>query len=109
MNARSSPEDLAPFGDDYGPLLTGVFAPVFDEVTLTDLPLLKGSVPTNLNGVYLRAGPNARYEPNGRYHPFDGDGMVHAAHFDNGKLTYRNRWVQTDGFEEEALQGHSTH
>ena len=109
MNARTAPENLAPFGDDYGPLLTGVFAPVFDEVTLTDLPLLKGSIPTNLNGVYLRAGPNARYEPNGRYHPFDGDGMVHAAHFDNGKLTYRNRWVQTDGFEEEALQGHSTH
>lgn len=109
MNARTAPENLAPFGEDYGPLLTGVFAPVFEEVVLTDLPLVKGSIPKNLNGVYLRAGPNARYEPNGRYHPFDGDGMVHAAHFDKGKLTYRNRWVQTDGFEEEARAGQSTH
>ncbi len=56
----------------------------------------------------MRAGPNARYAPNGRYHPFDGDGMVHAAHFENGKLTYRNRYVKTDGWKEEDKAGQST-
>ena len=109
MNTRTAPENLAPFGEDHGPLLTGVYAPVFEELELKDLKLIKGSIPTNLNGVYLRAGPNARYAPNGRYHPFDGDGMVHSAHFDNGQFTYRNRWVQTDGFKEEQQAGHSTH
>lgn len=109
MNARTPAEKLAPFGEDYGPLLTGVHAPLQQEFELTDLPLLKGAIPTDLNGVYLRAGPNARYAPNGRYHPFDGDGMVHAAHFENGRLTYRNRWVNTDGFAEEQVAGQSTH
>ena len=110
MNDRTDPERLdAPFGDDYGPLLTGVHAPLPEEYALNDLPVICGSIPSNLNGVYLRAGPNARYAPNGRYHPFDGDGMIHAAHFDNGRLTYRNRWVQTDGLKEELTVGRATH
>lgn len=109
MNTRTAPETLAPFGDDYGPLLTGVYAPVHEELELKDLKLIRGTIPGDLNGVYLRAGPNARYAPNGRYHPFDGDGMVHAAHFAQGRLTYRNRWVQTDGFVEEQQAGQSTH
>ena len=110
MNDRTHQEHLdAPFGDEYGPLLTGVHAPLTQEYALHDLPVIRGRIPTNLNGVYLRAGPNMRYAPTGRYHPFDGDGMVHAAHFDNGQLTYRNRWVQTDGLKEELTKGQSTH
>jgi carotenoid cleavage dioxygenase-like enzyme len=35
--------------------------------------------------------------------------MVHAAHFDNGRLTYRNRWVHTEGWLEEDQAGRSTH
>src|SRR5512145_1579190 len=80
-------DDFAPFGDMHGPLLTGPFAPVADESVWTDLPLVKGAIPADLNGVYLRAGPNPRFEPLGRYHPFDGDGMVHAAEFRAGRLT----------------------
>ena len=105
MNAPERLEDLQPFGEGYGPLLTGAFAPVFDELTLTDLPLLKGAIPADLNGVYLRTGPNPRFAPQGRYHPFDGDGMVHAAMFDGGRLTVRNRWVRTDAFMEEEQAG----
>lgn len=108
MNARLSPSDMAPFGDEYGPTLMGVYAPISQEGILTDLQVIKGSIPKDLNGVYLRAGPNARYAPNGRYHPFDGDGMVHAAHFEKGKLTYRNRYVKTDGWKEEDKAGQST-
>jgi len=64
MNNRTAPEHLAaPFGEDYGPLLQGVYAPVMEELQLHDLTLIKGSIPTDLNGVYLRAGPNARYAP----------------------------------------------
>ncbi len=110
MNDHSAQEHLdAPFGDDYGPLLTGAHAPLSEEYALDDLTVIRGSIPNNLNGVYLRAGPNTRYAPNGRYHPFDGDGMVHAAYFDKGQLTYRNRWVQTDGLKEELTEGRATH
>ena len=109
MKQDALTDDLAPFGDEYGPTLMGVYGPTGAERTLTDLALLHGAIPADLNGVYLRAGPNARYAPNGRYHPFDGDGMVHAAQFAKGTLNYRNRWVKTQGWLEEDAQGRSTH
>jgi carotenoid cleavage dioxygenase-like enzyme len=34
--------------------------------------------------VYLRNGPNRRYAARGRYHWFDGDGMVHAVYLEDG-------------------------
>ena len=51
MNAPTHPDDLQPFGEDFGPLLTGPFAPVLDELDLSDLPLLKGA---SLVGVDIR-------------------------------------------------------
>lgn len=109
MNAPERIDDFAPFGDDYGPLLQGPYAPIADESELTDLPLVKGAIPADLNGVYMRAGPNPRYAPQGRYHPFDGDGMIHAAEFRQGRLTVRNRWVRTDAFAREEQAGRATH
>ena len=96
----------APFGESHGPMLTGSFAPIFEEYVLDDLPV-EGEIPADLNGVYLRNGPNPRFEPNGMYHAFDGDGMLHAAHFDRGKVTYRNKWVRTIAWEEEDQAGRS--
>lgn len=98
-------DDLQPFGDAWGPALTGPFAPLADESEFRDLPLLKGRIPTDLNGVYMRTGPNTRFAPQGRYHPFDGDGMIHAAEFRQGRLTLRNRWVRTEAFQEEDAAG----
>jgi carotenoid cleavage dioxygenase len=109
MNAPEPPDRFAPFGFDHGPLLTGPFAPVADESQLSELPLVAGAIPTDLNGVYLRAGPNPRFAPNGRYHPFDGDGMIHAAEFRAGRLTVRNRWVRTEAFGHEQAAGRATH
>jgi carotenoid cleavage dioxygenase-like enzyme len=105
----TAPFTTAPFGDAYGPLLMGPFAPVADESVWTDLPLLEGAIPRDLNGVYLRTGPNPRHAPIGRYHPFDGDGMIHAAEFRAGRLTVRNRWVRTDAFEREARAGEAAY
>ena len=62
------------------------------------LEVLAGRIPDDLNGVYVRNGPNPQHHPVGRYHWFDGDGMVHSVHFADGEATYRNRWVRTDGF-----------
>ena len=36
-----------------------------------------------------------------RYHPFDGDGMLHVVGFRDGKAFYRNRFVRTDGLAAE--------
>ena len=96
----------APFGRGLSPMLEGAYAPVFDEIVRSDLRVV-GEIPRDLNGVYLRNGPNPRYAPLGRYHWFDGDGMLHAAHFEDGRVTYRNRWIRTDGFEAETAAGRS--
>ena len=98
----------APFGHEHGPMLTGPFAPVLKEEVLTDLPI-EGKIPEDLNGVYLRNGPNPRFKPKGTYHPFDGDGMIHAAQFNNGKLTYRNKWVRTQGWLANDAKGEESY
>jgi carotenoid cleavage dioxygenase len=88
-------------GAETNPYLLGVYAPVHTEIDAGDLEVV-GEIPRDLNGVYLRNGPNPRYAPKGRYHWFDGDGMVHAVHLENGAARYRNRWVRTRAFEAET-------
>jgi carotenoid cleavage dioxygenase-like enzyme len=90
---------------EQNPYLEGLYAPTYDELTLPNLELLEGQIPDDLNGVYVRNGPNPAYQPIGRYHWFDGDGMVHAVHFSEGAAAYRNRWVRTDGFQREQAAG----
>src|SRR3954467_4777317 len=90
--------------DEVNPYLLGVYAPVSEEIDAEDLQVI-GEIPQDLNGVYLRNGPNPRFAPEGRYHWFDGDGMIHAVHLENGKARYRNRWVRTKAFEAESEAG----
>ena len=63
-----------------------------------------GELPDDLDGVYLRNTENPLHPAIGRYHPFDGDGMVHMVRFRDGKASYRNRFVRTAGLlaEQEA-------
>ncbi len=86
------------------PLLEGGYAPIEEEIEAFDLSA-EGDIPTDLSGAYVRNGPNPRYQPRGRYHMFDGDGMLHAARFENGSVSYRNRWIRTRGFEMEGEAG----
>jgi carotenoid cleavage dioxygenase len=86
------------------PVLAGGFAPIEQEVTM-DLTDIEGEVPKDLTGMYVRNGPNRRFEAQGRYHWFDGDGMLHAVRFEGGKVQYQNRWVMTDGLKEELAAG----
>ncbi len=78
------------------PFLEGSFAPVSDEVTAFDLPVT-GRIPAELNGRYLRNGPNplgGADDPN--YHWFLGPGMVHGVRLRDGRAEwYRNRWVRS--------------
>jgi carotenoid cleavage dioxygenase-like enzyme len=97
------PDDL-PMHDI--PALAGNNAPIHDELALENLPVI-GEMPADLNGLYVRNGPNPYFQPDWRYHAFDGDGMLHAIHFDRGQVSYRNRWVRTAALEEEVAAGHA--
>ncbi|MGO4715048.1 carotenoid oxygenase family protein [Bradyrhizobium sp. 2TAF24] len=61
-----------------------------------DAPFLKveGELPRELNGTLYRNGPNPQFDVPGA-HWFVGDGMLHAFHIENGRASYRNRWVRT--------------
>jgi carotenoid cleavage dioxygenase len=78
------------------PYLNGIHAPMHEELTLTKLAI-KGTIPPELDGRYLRIGPNPAGKPNpARYHWFTGDGMVHGIRVKDGEaLWYRNRWVRS--------------
>jgi len=77
------------------PYLSGNYAPVGTELTATDLPVT-GRLPEELEGRYLRNGPNPVTAPEPTsYHWFSGDGMVHGLRLRGGRAEwYRNRWVR---------------
>ena len=83
------------------PYLNGPWAPLHEEVDAGDLRVVEGAIPMDLDGVYIRNTQNQIHQPLGFFHPFDGDGMLHRIEFQNGKASYRNRWVRTRGFEAE--------
>ncbi|MFN0182768.1 MAG: carotenoid oxygenase family protein [Aquabacterium sp.] len=87
------------------PALSGNNAPVADELDIERLEVIEGTIPADLNGLYVRNGPNAFYPPDWRYHAYDGDGMLHGLHFDRGRIGYRNRWVRTRALSEERAVG----
>jgi len=86
--------------------LEGNFAPVREEVDLP-CPEVEGTIPSDLEGFFLRTGPNPDLPPLdvSTYHPFDGDGMIHEMQLGGGKATYRNRWIVTKGLERERSAG----
>ena len=73
----------------------GAYTPVAEEVTSFDLPVT-GTIPAELNGRYLRNGPNPMNLDEPRLHLFTGTGMVHGVRLREGKAEwYRNRWVRS--------------
>ena len=105
---QSSKIKLTVREDTDNPFLLGPFQPNDTEYTVTgpDLKVI-GEIPKDLHGIYVRNTHNQVHHPIGVYHPFDGDGMLHAVHFHDGKAEYRNRFVQTTGFLAEQAAGKS--
>lgn len=79
------------------PYLTGLHTPMTEEVTLSALKV-DGEIPAQLDGRYLRIGPNPVTMPEpGSYHWFVGDGMAHGVRIKDGKAEwYRNRWIRSN-------------
>lgn len=86
MSMTQTPPSPTPFH------LRGNYAPVETEWTATELEV-RGTLPAELNGTYVRNGPNPRP---GRPSPiwFLGQGMLHGVRLVGGRaLWYRNRWI----------------
>ena len=77
MGLRHVEMELQNEAPDQNVYLSGNFAPVTEEVTAFDLEVI-GELPADLNGRYLRNGPNpiTAVDPTS-HHWFMGDGMVH--------------------------------
>jgi len=88
------------------PFLNGNYAPWREEGDAYDLEV-EGEIPRELDGALYRIGPNPHFKPRGRYHWFDGDGMVHAFVLSEGRAAYRNRYVRTEGLRAEMKAGHA--
>ena len=94
LDGSPPPAETPPFH------LLGNYAPVKDEVTAADLPV-QGTVPRELRGLYVRNGPNPKTGQSP--HWFMGDGMLHGVELRDGRAArYRNRWVRTRAFLEDA-------
>jgi len=78
-------------------------APISFEADAASLTI-EGELPRELNGTLYRNGPNPQF-PSPAAHWFVGDGMLHAFHLENGKASYRNRWVRTPKFMAEHDAG----
>ena len=86
------------------PYMQGAWTPQHEEHTADDMVVI-GTIPSDIDGVYVRNTENPVHQPLGRYHPFDGDGMLHAITLKDGKASYRNRFIRTKGFEAEQAAG----
>ncbi|HVN63332.1 MAG TPA: carotenoid oxygenase family protein, partial [Candidatus Binataceae bacterium] len=86
------------------PFLNGNYAPWREEGDAYDLEV-EGEIPRELSGALYRIGPNPHFQPRGRYHWFDGDGMIHGFILKDGRAAYRNRYVKTEGLRAEMKAG----
>jgi beta,beta-carotene 9',10'-dioxygenase len=81
-----------------------------DEVSIDRLPI-QGKIPTWLTGTLIRNGP-AKYELQAQKlnHWFDGFAMLHKFSFDDGKVSYKNKFIQSDAYrqakEKEKISYH---
>ena len=94
---KSNIPNNLPFGPTDNVYLQGNFAPILTEEFHGNLEV-EGEIPEELNGaVLIRVGPNAAYKPlDMKYHHWiDGAGMINAFYIKDGKVDYRNRFVDT--------------
>jgi carotenoid cleavage dioxygenase len=78
-----------------------------DAYELTDV---EGEVPREIHGTLYRNGPSQKVLPREgdlALHLFDGDGLVHAFRFDDGRVRYRSRFARTDSLLFDEKRGPS--
>jgi carotenoid cleavage dioxygenase len=79
--------------------MRGIHTPMAEELTLHDLAVT-GTIPSALDGRYVRIGPNPQYTDGKGHHWFVGDGMVHGIRLKDGRAVwYRNRYIRSNALE----------
>jgi len=71
---------------------------------------IEGEIPRELNGTLYRNGPSQKILPKAGHralHLFDGDGLIQAIRFDDGRAHFRARFARTPSFEREQAEGRS--
>nr|ARQ83690.1 carotenoid cleavage oxygenase [Sphingobium yanoikuyae] len=87
------------FPDD--PIYRGFDAPGRVEANVFDLEV-EGRVPPELDGTFFRVAPDPQWPPMlGHDIFFNGDGMVCAFRFKDGRVDFTSRYAQTDKFVAE--------
>jgi carotenoid cleavage dioxygenase-like enzyme len=105
MTDQAKHEKLRTVDAATSPYLSGRYAPTDRETDADDLRV-EGTLPADIDGVFMRNGPNPKFPPLGSYtYPLEGDGMIHAVWIGGGKARYRNRWVRTSGLLAEERAG----
>lgn len=100
------PPDAPDWIWDYDhPYLHGPFAPTAVEYEAEDLTV-EGEIPADLCGAYVMNGPSQRFRPvNAKYHYYDGDAMLRAIVFRDGRASFRQRWLRSGAFVVEDKAG----
>uniref|UniRef100_A0AAQ5Y2K8 Carotenoid-cleaving dioxygenase, mitochondrial n=1 Tax=Amphiprion ocellaris TaxID=80972 RepID=A0AAQ5Y2K8_AMPOC len=81
-------------------------APLVRSVEETPEPIsteVKGTIPSWINGKFLRNGPGKFEFGNTHYnHWFDGMAMLHHFKIENGQVTYMSRFLQSDAYKKNS-------
>jgi carotenoid cleavage dioxygenase-like enzyme len=68
------------------------------ESQVTDCEI-DGTIPPEIAGTFFRVGPDYQYTADPKNIPFDGDGHISAFRIANGRVDYKDRFVQTQRFK----------
>src|SRR5438132_4797135 len=81
------------------------FKSLEQELILPELEV-QGTIPAWLEGTLMRNGP-AKFETSCQVtsHPFDGFAMLHAFTFNNGKVSYANKFIQSNYYKNAMATG----
>ncbi|ANY20616.1 Carotenoid cleavage oxygenase [Tsuneonella dongtanensis] len=87
---------------DDSAFMRGIHTPMAEELTIADLEIT-GAIPPQLDGRYVRIGPNPHFAGGKGHHWFVGDGMVHGVKLRGGKAEwYRNRYIRSRALEQTS-------
>jgi carotenoid cleavage dioxygenase len=74
------------------------------EMDISDCEV-EGKIPTDLNGAFYRTGPDAQYPLRAGNIPFDGEGHVSMFRFENGRVSYKSRFVRNERYVAQEKAG----
>jgi carotenoid cleavage dioxygenase-like enzyme len=89
------------------PEFVGIYEPSRIEADVTDL-VVEGQVPEQIHGTFYQVAPDPAYPPMlGHDIFFNGDGVVTAFRFDQGRVSVKRRYVQTERLQAQRREHRS--